>query len=151
VSIVISDISPFRLALAERIGAHPIDATTATLPDVLATAGLKPRVEIAIDTAGRTSVRRQLLDSLDRRGVLVCVGHGESLELSVSEDLIAPERTIMGSEYFPYGDLPINLELLLANRDYVAQIITHHLPVREVEEAYRIFLSGEAGKVVIEQ
>jgi threonine 3-dehydrogenase len=149
--IVVTDVVQYRLALAERLGAVPVHATTTPISDVLRRLGLDDGVDVAIDTAGRERVRRALLEALDRRGVLVCVGHGEGLELSVSEDLIAPERTIMGSEYFPYGDLAANLDLLLDHRDYLRQIITHRFGVEEVEEAYRLFLAGETGKVVVEQ
>lgn len=82
---------------------------------------------------------------------MVCVGHGEGLSISVSEDLIAPERAVMGSEYFRYADLPGNLDLLLRNQDYLEQIITHRYPIAEVQAAYVAFLAGETGKVVVEQ
>jgi threonine 3-dehydrogenase len=149
--IVVTDVVHFRLRLAERLGAVAVDAASTPLSDALRRIGLPRGVDIAVDSAGREGVRHSLLEALDRRGVLVCVGHGEGLTLSISEDLIAPERTIMGSEYFPYGDLADNLGLLLDHGEYVAQVITHRFGVEDVEEAYRLFLAGETGKVVIEQ
>jgi threonine 3-dehydrogenase len=88
---------------------------------------------------------------LSKRGVLVCVGHGETLELVVSDDLIAPERAVLGSEYFRYHEMPQNLELLSANRDLLARVITHRYDVADISQAFNTFLSGESGKVVVTQ
>jgi threonine 3-dehydrogenase len=151
VPIIVTDVVPYRLGLAERLGAVPVNLQRETLSRALASAGLSTGADVGIDTSGRESARRGLLDALGRRGTLVCVGHGEGLSVSVSEDLIAPERTVMGSEYFRYDELPGNLDLLLQNRDYLEQIITHRYPMNEVEAAYVAFLAGETGKVVVEQ
>ena len=140
VPIVIADVVPYRLELAERLGARAV-----RLPAEL------PQIDVAIDTAGRSASRRMLLDALATGGVLVCVGHGEGLDLEVSTDLIAPERAVIGSEYFRYDQLAANLELLRENRSYLGQIITHRFGIEELEAAYRVFLGGESGKVVVTQ
>ena len=151
VPILITDVIPFRLELAERLGAAPIDLRDRELADALREVGLAEGADVAIDTSGREAARRSLLDGLGRRGVLVCVGHGQGLSISVSDDLIAPERTVMGSEYFRYDALAANEELLRRNHAYLGQIITHRFGIDELEEAYRLFLAGQSGKVVIEQ
>lgn len=151
VAIMITDTIPYRLALAERLGATAIDVGRGEIRSGLYDAGFADGADVAIDTCGREVARRGLLDALGRRGVLVCVGHGEGLTLSVSPDLIAPERAVMGSEYFPFDALPANLQLLRHNRDYLGQIITHRFGISELEAAYRTFLGGDAGKVVVEQ
>lgn len=148
---VVADVVSYRLRLAEQLGAMPVNLQRERLSAALASEGLAAGVDVAIDTSGRESARRALLDALGRRGTMVCVGHGEGLSISVSEDLIAPERTVMGSEYFRYGDLPGNLDLLLKNQAYLEQIITHRYPIAEVQAAYVAFLAGETGKVVVEQ
>ncbi|MBA2265786.1 MAG: alcohol dehydrogenase catalytic domain-containing protein [Chloroflexi bacterium] len=149
--ILITDLNPYRLELAERLGAVPVDLRHRKLASALRDAGLAEGADVAIDTAGRESARRSLLDGLGRRGVLVCVGHGQGLTISVSDDLIGPERAVVGSEYFRYEALSANDELLRRNRAYLGQIITHRFGIGDLEEAYRLFLAGETGKVVIEQ
>ena len=142
--IHVTDVAPYRLALAEQLGATPIDLREHGLAEL-------PTADVAIDTSGREAARRQLMGALDRRGVLVCVGHGEGLTLDVSPDLIAPERAVMGSEYFRFDSLPGNLDLLRRHREFLATIITHRFGIEALEAAYRCFLGGETGKVVVEQ
>lgn len=148
--VLISDIVPYRLALAERLGGIPIDLRSHSLESGVRAAGLAA-VDLAIDTSGKTVARQAALDLLGKRGALVCVGHGEELVLKVSPMLIAPERAVLGSEYFCFNELPASLALLRAHRSYLSQIITHRYPVSAIRHAFELFFAGETGKVVIEQ
>jgi threonine dehydrogenase-like Zn-dependent dehydrogenase len=150
VPIVIADLQPARLALVEDLGGRPVDLRQRSLAEGLRMHGLAD-VDVAIDTAGRSTSRRALLEATAKRGVVVCVGHGEGLDLTVSQDLIAPERGVLGSEYFRFDELPRNLALLLAHRKELAPIITHRFPVSELAGALELFMSGTTGKVVVEQ
>ena len=150
VPVAISDLSPHRLDLAERLGGDVVDLRDTTLVEGLEEYGLT-EVDLAIDTSGKGAARRSLLQVLSRRGVLVCAGHGEDLTLDVSQDLIAPERAVLGSEYFRYDELPANLELLRRHLPYFAQIVTHRFAVQEIQEAFELFFRGETGKVLVEQ
>jgi len=141
--VYISDISPWRLRLAESLGG--IRSTSASrMP--------WPSYRTSTPQSTRREKRRSGRASSDcwaKRGVLACVGHGEGLSLTVSPDLIATERTVMGSEYFRYSEMADNLALLLANREYFGQIITHQMPRSQIGEAFDLFLAGETGKVVV--
>ncbi len=140
VPVFLTDSIPYRLALAEKLGGVPL----------LLTAAL-PVTDIAIDTSGKEAARRGAMNALDKRGVLVCVGHGQGLTLDVSPDLIATERAVLGSEYFQFDELPANWALLRAHRAYLAPIITHRFGVGDIQTAFETFFAGETGKVVIEQ
>lgn len=148
--VAITDVVPFRLELAERMGGLPVNVADESLAAGLKRHGLA-QVDAAFDTSGRGSARREALDSLSQRGVLVCIGHGQGLELTTSPDLIGPERAVIGSEYFCYNELPSNLDYLREHKDYLMQIITHRLPVSDIQRAFELFFKGDTGKVVIEQ
>ena len=138
--VYITDSIPYRLALAEKLGGIP-----------LAPSERGPVVDAAIDTSGAEAARRSALDALGARGVLVCVGHGQGLALDISPDLIAPERAVLGSEYFRYDELPANLARLRTHREYLAPIITHRFSTGDIQMAFETFFGGETGKVVIER
>ncbi|MEZ4621817.1 MAG: alcohol dehydrogenase catalytic domain-containing protein [Caldilineaceae bacterium] len=148
--VVITDLVPYRLELAGEVGGMPINVATSSLAAGLAHHGVET-VDLAVDATGKTVARRAALDALAKRGVLVCVGHGEGLDLTVSPDLIATERAILGSEYFCYNELAANLDLLRQHRAYLGQIITHHYPVAELGAAFAKVIAGETGKVIAVQ
>lgn len=142
VPIYISDLSSWRLTFAESFGGFPVHAAEVDQLE---------EVDAAFDASGRGSARSSALSRLSKRGVLVCVGHGQDLRIEVSRDLVATGRAVLGSEYFPYADLAASLRLLEANQDYIARVITHTFGVDQTAEAFETFLSGESGKVVITQ
>jgi threonine 3-dehydrogenase len=148
--VLAADIAPFRLKLAERLGALPIDLAAGPLDEGLKRHGQFP-VDIAVDASGKGAARRAAMNALGQRGALICVGHGEGIILDVSPDLIAPERSVMGSEYFRYDEMAANMLRLREHRPYLAQIVTHRFGLSEIEQAFRLFYQGETGKVVIEQ
>lgn len=144
VPIVVSDLSPWRREFAETFGVRAVDAN-----DAEAVRNFQP--DLAFDSSGKGAARQLALSALSKRGALICVGHGEGLDLNVSRDLIAPERAVLGSEYFRYDEMPRNLQLLQENRDLISRVITHELPVADLPKAFELFLSGTTGKVVIVQ
>src|SRR5688572_8360428 len=150
IPIIITDFIDYRLKLAERLGGLPVDLKRYNLQDGLRHHGLAP-LDVAFDTSGKAAARRACLDVLAQRGVLVCIGHGEGLDLTISPDLIAPERAILGSEYFRYDELPANLGCLHEHRTYLTQLITHRFPIKDLQVAFELFFSGNSGKVVVEQ
>lgn len=141
----ISDISPWRLQFARTLGAETVDAL-----DADAMRELEPS-DVAFDSTGKQAARQAAIGALGQRGVLVCVGHGETVTLDVSPDLIATERAVLGSEYFRYEELPKNADLLVRNRDYLGRIITDEVDVADIADGFRKFFAGETGKVVITQ
>jgi threonine 3-dehydrogenase len=142
VPVYVSDISRWRLDFAESFGAIPV------LADDLKTVG---NPDIAFDSSGKEVARRAALDILGKRGALICVGHGETVTIDVSSDLIAPEHAILGSEYFRYDEMAANLELLRANQELIGRVVSHRFPVADIREAFKLFLAGETGKVVVTQ
>ena len=150
VPVVVADFIPYRLALAERLGAWSVRLDKGSLESGLRAHGLG-EVDVAVDTSGKTAARQACLTALTRSGVLVCVGHGAELRLAVSPDLIAPERAVLGSEYFRFDELAPNLERLRTHRAYLGQIITHRYSIENIQRAFETFFAGETGKVVVEQ
>jgi len=148
--VFVMDYVQYRLDLAEKMGAIPVQLTSCKVKDAILQAGLSG-VDISIDTSGKTAGRHTALDALNQRGVLVCVGHGQELNLQVSSDLIATERAVLGSEYFQYSELQENHSLIKGNLAYLSQIITHRFGADKIQEAYELFFQGDTGKVIIEQ
>ncbi len=149
VPVFITDLAPYRLKLAEQLGGIPINLQDTSLGDGLRSHGFYT-LDVAIDASGKTVARQASLSVLAKRGVLVCVGHGEGLTLEISRDMIAAERAVLGCEYFTYSELAGNLVHLRNNRAYFSQIITHRFDVAELQHAYEVFFSGETGKVVVQ-
>lgn len=150
VKVFLTDLVPYRLKLAEELGGLPIDISKSTILAGLKTYGADA-ADVAVDTSGKQAAREEGHRALAQRGSLICVGHGEGVSLKISPDIIAPERSVVGSEYFRFDELPANLRRLKQHRSYLNQIITHRFGVNEIQKSFELFFSGETGKVIIEQ
>jgi len=151
IPVYIYDMVDYRLSLAEELGGKPISvANGKTVEEGLRRYGVS-EVDIAIDTSGKKAAREASLHSLAQRGALILVGHGEELLLKVSPDMIATERSVVGSEYFAYSELNANSKYLREHSTYLNKIITHRFGVDEIQHAFELFFGGETGKVIIEQ
>ena len=151
IPVILSDVVPYRLALADKMGGLPIDARETSLADGLRRYGVdKP--DIVIDAAGQEKVRDECFALLAHRGALVSVAHGGGVSIkSLYGDFVARELCLVSSEYFSYNELPGNLALLRDNLAYMRQIITHRFGVDEIQHAFELFFKGDTGKVIIEQ
>lgn len=148
-NIVAVDVSPYRLALAERLGATAIDARAA---DVVA--AIRERQPggppLVIEAAGNPITQRQAIDAVAPGGRVMIVGHShQPLELMASRDLIGQEKALIGSEYFDYREHPDNQRLILEGRLDPLPIITHRFPLERIQEAFETFWSGSTGKVLV--
>lgn len=147
-TVLALDVVAYRLEFAQRLGAEPIEADKGAAKRVRgAVAGLPPLV---LEASGNPRGQRLALDILGAGGSLVVLGHSPApLEVWPTPDLIQQEKTILGSEYFDTREFAGNQRLLLDGRLDPRRLISHHFPLDSIEEAYRIFWSGESGKVVI--
>lgn len=148
IPVFITDMVPYRLDLAVKLGGIPVNLGAHDLGETLNAHDI-PLVDVAVDTSGRSVARQAALGVLAKPGGLVCVGHGETITLDVSRDLISPEHAVLGSEYFPYADMAANYERLQANPAYFRQIVTHVMDVESLAAAYEAFFGGNTGKVVV--
>lgn len=83
-------------------------------------------------------------------GIVVIVGHsGGTLELRTSRDLIAQQKGLLGSEYFGVAEFAENLRLVREGRLDPMPVITHRFGLDAIEEAFRLFWSGQTGKVLV--
>jgi len=87
------------------------------------------------------------LTCLQKRGVLVCIGHGEGLTLLRCHDLIATGQAVARRQsIFVLLRLPEILNQLRTRIAHIRQIITHRYPVKCLQEAFESFFRGETGR-----
>ena len=143
------DLVDRRLAMAERLGAVPVDAGAGD-PVAAVRARRPDGCDVVVEAAGRATTQRQAIELAGPGGRVAIVAHSaEPLELRTSADLIRREVSLVGAEYFPVAELAANAELVAAGRLDPTPLVTDRFPLVEVEQAYHAFWSGRTGKVVV--
>ncbi len=142
------DIVPSRLELARGLGATTYDVSVEGAAHLLDRRG--GTAELVVEAAGSRAARHLAMQLAAPGGTVVMVAHGdEPLDLGVSEELIAREISIVGSEYFRPDEFEENLALVIDGRLDPTPLITHRFALDEAGEACRVFFGGQGGKVVV--
>jgi S-(hydroxymethyl)glutathione dehydrogenase / alcohol dehydrogenase len=152
--IVAVDLKPARLEDARRVGAtHGIDASREDA--VAAVKRLTGRgADYAFVAVGDTRVVAQAADCLAPGGTAVLIGvpaTGTTVALDV-RPIVSGERTLRGCSYGgarTREDLPRMVELYLAGKLKIDELITRRYALEEANEAFRALAAGELARGLI--
>jgi threonine 3-dehydrogenase len=148
-TIVAIDISPYRLELAERLGAATVNAHNG---DSVRTCleRLPSGFDVVIEAAGTTSTQQQAISLVSAGGTVAFVAHNHApLPVDTLGQLIKYEKTLLGSEYFPIGEFHDNLSLVQSGLIPTDELLTHRFSLAEIDDAFTVFMSRRSGKVLV--
>lgn len=137
--VVAVEPSPTRRELARMLGASEVCAPGED-------AG--PAAALVIECTGIPACVQQALEIVARGGTVLQSGICPAVEVRPTETFVTREVTYTGAFYYADEDYP---EIVRLYEDGLAvdRMVTHELPADDVAEAYRRFVGGESGKVVL--
>ncbi len=127
--VVVSDVNPARLALAQQLGASTVlDARTAQLGD------LNRPPQVLLECSGYPPVISEAIRALDRAGRAVLVGMGgDEIALPLA---VVQERELEVTGTFRYANTwPAAIALVAAGRVDLDRLVTGTYPLEQVEQA----------------
>jgi alcohol dehydrogenase len=146
--LIAVDGVPARRELAERIGAEAVDPERAADAVAEATGGLG--ADVVIEAAGSAGGLDASLRLARGRGVVSVVGAHFEPDYPLDNALMFErELTLRFSIGDPTADGALLLGKLASGELDPSAVITHRLPLADAAEAYRLFDSREATKVVL--
>ena len=132
--IVATDIAPFTLETAAKIGADTT-INVATQPDGLAAyATGKGRIDVLFECSGAAPALAGAIPAMRPGGTIVQLGLGGDMTLPV-QAMTAKELSLKGSFRF-HHEFPLAVEMMQAGRISVDDLITHTFPVSGAIEAF---------------
>ena len=150
--VVVTDVNPYRLGLAERMGATrvvDVSRPETDLKDVMVELGMTEGFDVGLEMSGAAAAFGQLLENLNWGGHVALLGIPPA-EVAVDWDQVIFKgltlKGIYGREMFETwykmaGMLQSGLDL--------EPIITHRLSVEAYREGFDVMGSGQAGKVIL--
>lgn len=148
-SLYAADTSSYHCAVAQRLGAQPIQVDPADTAGSVA-AALGRQVDRVIEVVGLDSTVAASLKCVAPGGKVVLIGEPEkALTLIRSTDWVLKDFSLINSWYFPIAEIGMNLTYIREHQTEVSKLVTHYFPIEKMTEAYEIFNRGETGKVLI--
>ena len=119
--------------------------------------GMQEQVDVIVDTTGNVSLIDQAFGKLSPNGRIFLVGQpepGESLEITNALKFFNGQgvslRATQGGSGNPSIDIPRYLQLFKYNKLSIDKLITHRFSLDNINEAFEVLKSGNAGRIMIE-
>ena len=149
--VVATDLNPYRLELARRLGATiAIDPRERELEDVQQELGMTEGFDIGLEMSGSPQALRTMISSMAHGGRIALLGipSGEiSLDLNPVIFNMLTVKGIYGREMY---ETWYQMSVMLESGLDIAPVITHRFSYRDFEEAFAVAHSGQSGKVVLD-
>jgi threonine 3-dehydrogenase len=151
-TVIATEIRPFRLDLAKKIGSADIYVNTEKEDIVKRTMELTngKGVDVVIELSGSPIALRQSFQALKKTGRVGLVGLPEKpVEIEATSMIIYKEATVAGSHgRFMFGTWERMASLLAKKRIDLTRVITDRLPLEKAEDGFQRVMRGESGKVL---
>jgi threonine 3-dehydrogenase len=148
--IAISDVSEYRLALAERIGVTlAANVSETTLTEVMAKLGMREGFDIGLEMSGKPAALREMLSSMTHGGKIAMLGLPTD-DFGIDwAHLVTNMITIKGIYGRQMFETWYEMSVLIQSGLDISPIITHRFDAGDFDEAFATVRSGRCGKVVL--
>ena len=153
--IVVTDISDYRLSLAQQAGADLcVNSTTTRLKDAQRQLGMKEGFDIGLEMSGAPSAVEEMLENMEHGGRVAMLGlpHGPyAIDWGRVITHMITIKGIYGREMFETWYL-MNSMLTSSEvfKERVRSVITHSFPAEQWAEAFDTAREGRCGKVILD-
>lgn len=105
--------------------------------------------DIVFEASGSTQVLDSGFKLLKRGGNMIVIGvHNNDSNLNFLK-LVSRELSLFGVFHYTSQDIKENIKILKEKKVNLGKIITHRLPLKEGEKAYRLLKTGKAGRIIL--
>ena len=150
--VVITDINPARLALAEQVvpTVRTVDVSKEDLNDVRHELGLREGFDVGLEMSGSQNALDQMVDALVMGGKIALLGIPQGQSPVNWSHIVFKAITIKGIYGREMFETWYKMIAMLQNGLDVSKVITHRLPMHEFEAGFAAMRSGTSGKVVLD-
>ena len=149
--VVITDINPYRLQLAERMGVqYVVDVSKTFLRDVMGDIGMSEGFDVGLEMSGAAPAMRQMIERMNNGGKLALLGIAPT-EFAVDWNTVIFNmleiKGIYGREMF---ETWYKMIALVQSGLDISGLITHRISIEDYRDGFAAMTSGHSGKVVMD-
>jgi threonine 3-dehydrogenase len=149
--VVITDVNPYRLDLARRMGATlAIDVRERNLQDAMHELGMREGFDVGLEMSGNPKAFTDMLDVMVNGGRIAMLGIMPG-SAAIDWNLVVFHgltiKGIYGREMF---ETWYKMTALIQSGLDISPIITHRFPYRDFHDGFELMKSGNSGKIVLD-
>jgi len=148
--VVITDVNPKRLKLAEKMGVTlAVNSTEVRLAEVQKKLGMREGFDVGLEMSGNASAFREMLANMSHGSKIAMLGI-PSNEMAIDwKDVIFNMLTIKGIYGREMYETWYKMTVMLQSGLNLNPVITHRFHYTEFERGFDAMMGGEAAKVVL--
>ena len=146
--VLVADMAPFRLELAQKAGIETINISESTLKEVVMSATDDWGADVVVDAVG-TQIA-SALDLVATGGTVSLFGMNAHAKQDVSQNLITRKELNVFGSFVGYHVFPRAVEVLASGRVQPGQLTTHSLRLEDLPKGIKAARQGEAMKVMVQ-
>src|ERR1700723_4102971 len=149
--VVISDVNPYRLNLARRMGVTlAIDPRETSIRDAQKSLGMQEGFDVGLEMSGNEAAFKEMLRNMSHGAKIAMLGIPPK-EMSVDwNTVIFSMITIKGIYGREMYETWYKMTVMLESGLDIAPVITHRFSYKEFEAGFAAMQSGRSGKVLLD-
>jgi len=148
--VVITDLNPYRLALAEKVGVTmAVDPTKMPLPEVQKKLGMQEGFDVGMEMSGSAGAFRDMLANMSHGAKIAMLGIPAG-EMAIDwHRVIFSMLTIKGIYGREMYETWYKMTVMLESKLDISPVITHRFAYDEFEKGFEVMRTGNSGKVIL--
>jgi threonine 3-dehydrogenase len=148
--LVATDMNPFRLALAKKLGATvALDVSKGTLTEVQQQLGMKEGFDVGLEMSGNGQAFRDMLANMSHGAKIAMLGIPDK-DMSIDwRTVVFNMLTIKGIYGREMYETWYKMTVMLESGLDISPVITHRFHYTEFEKGFQAMIGGDAAKVVL--
>ncbi len=149
--VVITDVNPYRLELAKKIGVTlALDARTDPIKEAAGKLGMKEGFDVGLEMSGNPQAFNDMVNSMCHGGKIALLGIQESDTRIDWDKVVFNSLTIKGIYGREMYETWYKMTVMLKSGLDISGIITHRFNYIDYEKGFDIMRSGNSGKVILD-
>ncbi len=150
-NVVATDMNPYRLALAEKMGANRVmDVSGETLQEVQKELGMQEGFDVGLEMSGSGLALNDMIDNMAHGGKIALLGI-PAKDLAVDwNTIIFNMITIKGIYGREMYETWYMMTAMIQSGLDITPIITHRFHYTDFREAFDLMESGSSGKIILD-
>jgi threonine 3-dehydrogenase len=149
--VVVTDINPDRLALAEKVAdVDVVNVAKEDLNDTIARLKMKEGFDVGLEMSGNQRALDQMVEALVMGGRIALLGIPPGKSPVDWSRIVFKAITIKGVYGREIFETWYKMIAMLENGLDVRNVITHRMPVDDYRKGFETMKSGQSGKIVLD-
>ena len=149
--VVITDINPYRLELAKKMGVTlAVDPRHQSLAEVQKQLGMAEGFDVALEMSGQGTALREMIDSMCHGGKIALLGIPADPPAIDWDKVVFNMLTLKGVHGREMYETWYKMTTMLQSGLDIRPVITHRFACTDFQQGFDVMRAGESGKVLLD-